>query len=385
MCMTIGTGLEPNTAEKYRQEWDMYVRFCKRERWIEIPGRDRPWHISAIGPYLRWRASQNNARSIAQIKSKLKHCGLCYNYMLPTARGEGPSKLRLQLAMISKSIAKDQGKQKKAKGVPTGPKRALALGRAAVSLLFSAYSATTKEGFKQLSRQTRHYLAMCVTMHTGCMRFRLMQEIHRKGIIRWSQPYKAFLIVSEWRKMKQLSGEYTVKFPATPKFQAMWYDGYDSSGNSTGKFTAALVLKWQIEIAQSNKGKYVFEPERGKEPSARRFKEWIRTSFRTLLTGKRDEIEALSKAMTPHSFRAGLASDLERNDVPRPTIKKLGRWASERAMEQYMRDGLAQKICRLQFWHVQHRHGEVTRRTAQLATIDKSTDDSEGYDECSME
>ena len=185
--------------------------------------------------------------------------------------------------------------------------------------------------------------------------------------------------------MKQLSGEYTVKFPATPKFHAMVYDGYDSKGDTTGKFTAALVLKWQTEIVQSNKGKYVFEPEKGKEPSARRFKEWMRASFEALLTGKRDEIEALTKAMTPHSFRAGLASDLERDDVPRPTIKKLGRWASERAMEQYMRDGLAQKICRLRFWRVQQRHGEVTRRTAQLATVDKSTDDSEGYDDDSME
>ena len=65
----------------------MYVRFCKRERWIEIPGRDGPWHISAVDPYLRWRASRNNSRSIAQIKSKLKHCGLCYDYLLPTAKG----------------------------------------------------------------------------------------------------------------------------------------------------------------------------------------------------------------------------------------------------------------------------------------------------------
>ena len=143
----IGTGLEPKTVEKYRQEWEMYVRFCRRERWIEIPGRDRPWHISAIAPYLKWRASCNNTRSIAQIKSKLKHCALCYNYLLPTARGEGPSKLRLQLAMVSKSIAKGQHKEKKAKGLLTGPKRALALGRTAVSLLFSAYGATDKRQY----------------------------------------------------------------------------------------------------------------------------------------------------------------------------------------------------------------------------------------------
>ena len=235
-----------------------------------------------------------------------------------------------------------------------------------------------------MNRQTRHYLAMSVTMHTGCMRFRLMQEIHRKCVVRWSQPYKAYLIVADWRKMKQLSGEYTVKFPVTPKFQSMVYDAYDSKGRVTGKFTAASVLKWQIDIAQSTKGRYVFEPEKGKEPLARRFKEWIRTSFRALLTGRGEETEALVKTMTPHSFRAGLASDLERSDVPRPTIKKLGRWSSERAMEQYMRDGLAQKMYKLQFWHIQHRHGEVTRKTAASAIVEPSTDTSEGYDEDSV-
>ena len=61
----------------------------------------------------------------------------------------------------------------------------------------------------------------------------------------------------------------------------------------------------------------------------------------------KDVIEVLVKAMTPHSFRARLVSNLERRDMPRPIIKKLGRWSSERSMEQYIRDGLTQKICRL--------------------------------------
>ena len=287
--------------------------------------------------------------------------------------------------MVSKSIAKGQHKEKKAKGLLTGPKRALALGRTAVSLLFSAYGATDREGFAALNRQTRHYLAMSTVMHTGCMRFRLMQEVHRRGMIRWSQPDNTYLVRADWRKMKQMTGEYTVKFPAIPKFRAMLYDIYDANGNVTGSFTAASILKWQIGMTRSRKGRYVFEPDRGKELSARRFKEWLRASFRTLLTGNKDEIEVLAKAITPHSFRAGLASDLERSDVPRPTIKKLGRWSSSRAMEQYMRDGLAQKIYKLQFWHIRHEHGEVTRRTAKPAVAEEPTDGSEGYDDDSMD
>ena len=58
--------------------------------------------------------------------------------------------------------------------------------------------------------------------------------------------------------------------------------------------------------------------------------------------GDKREIDALVKSITPHSFRAGMAGNLERDDVSRETIKKLDRWASKEAMEQYMRDGLDQ-------------------------------------------
>ena len=384
-CIPIGTGLEAETVKTYRQEWDMYVQHCKCNGWRRIPGRDRPWRITAVSSYLRSRAGRNNARSIAQIKSKLKHCGLCYDFLLPTARGEGPSKLRLQLAMVSKAIAKVQSRQKRAAGLSTGPKRALALGRVAVSLLFSAYGATTREEFAELSRRTRHYLSMSVTMHTGGMRFRLMLEVHRKCVLRWSQSDKTYSVVSDWRKMKQLTGEYAVKFPATPKFDAMVYDAYDANGSVIKTFTAASVLKWQTRIARSNKGKYVFEPEEGKEPSAKRFKEWLRASFHALLEGNKSEVAALVGAITPHSFRAGLAGDLERSNVPRATIKKHGRWASTRAMEQYIRDGLAQKIYKLRFWHIQCKQRRVTRRRTELTRVEAATDDSEGYDDDSME
>ena len=39
-----------------------------------------------------------------------------------------------------------------------------------------------------------------------------------------------------------------------------------------------------------------------------------------------------------------MASDVIRRGVPVKTIMKLGRWESERAMKQYVRDGLAQHL-----------------------------------------
>ena len=80
-------------------------------------------------------------------------------------------------------------------------------------------------------------------MHTGCMRFRLMLDIHRKCMLRWSQSDKTYMIASDWRKMKQVTGEYSVKFPTEPKFDAMQYDRYDEDGRIVGTFTAALVMK----------------------------------------------------------------------------------------------------------------------------------------------
>ena len=342
--MAIGTGLQPRTVERYRQEWRLYIKFCRRRGYEKVPGKDCPWSIRTVKPYLRWRARTNNAQTIWQIKSKLKHCGLCYDHLLPTARGEDPAKMRLQLAMISKEISRREKEKKRKAGIPTGPKRSLALGNVAVSLLFSAYGATTKKGFRSLSKEVRHYLAMCACMHSGCMRFRLIQELYKKGEFKWSQPSRSYMIASDWDKMKRRTGSYTIKFAMRPKYSAMRYAAYGAKGEVLRTFTAARVLRWHIGQVGSHSAKKLFAPRFDEEPSSRKFKAWLRSSFKALLTGDPRMIEGLVEAITPHSFIAGLASDLEREDVPRSTTKKLGRWASARAMEQYMRDGLAQRL-----------------------------------------
>ena len=88
----------------------------------------------------------------------------------------------------------------------------------------------------------------------------------------------------------------------------------------------------------------MFSPTGVKCPTQAEFQAWLRLSFKTLLQGPRAEVQALVNAITPHSFRAGLASDLEREGVPRRVIMKRGRWNSAKAMEQYARDGLAQRL-----------------------------------------
>ena len=384
--MPIGTGIEEKTAAKYRQEWELYIRFCKRRGWKQVPGRDCKWSIKTLKPYLTWRASNNNVGSIRQIKSKLKHCGLCYNHLLPSAKGEAPARLRLQIAMLTKEISKKERKRKKKAGIPPGPKRSLALGRVAVSLLFSAYNATTRASFNKLPEDVRHKLVMSVCMHTACMRFQLVRELHKEGELRWSQPNNMYIMTSDWNKMRREVGKYSVKFPMEPKFKAMEYEAYGKKGETLHTFTAAKVLKWHMTKVGSRRGKELFAPVFGEMPSSEDFKAWLRDSFRTLLVGNKQEIEALVKSITPHSFRAGMAGDLEREDVPRETIKKIGRWSSKDAMEQYMRDGLAQRLQNLKYWQITSIGGRVRRlstrsRTAKLA----KEDSSEGYDDSEEE
>lgn len=383
--MAIGTGIEEETAVKYRKEWQMYIRFCNARGWKRVPGRDVRWSIRTVEPYLRWRAQTNNAQSIAQIKSALKHCAICYNYLLPTAKGEGPARLRLQLALIAKEIAKRKRKRKLRAGLPTGPKRALALGQVAVGLLFSAYGATTRKGFARLSTSVRHYLVISICMHTGCMRFQMVRELYKHARLRWSQPSKCFMMESDWNKMRRPVGQYTIKFPQDPRYRAMQYSAYNVDGKLTHNFTAESVLRWHVEMTGSTSVNKLFAPVFGEEPSSKHFKKWLRASFAALLMGTKGEIARLSQAITPHSFRAGMASDLEREDIPRPTIKKLGRWHSTRAMEQYMRDGLAQKLSSTRYRRIASMGGRVKKILTHSVKIIDDYDNSEGYDESDNE
>ena len=118
----------------------------------------------------------------------------------------------------SESVMK---KSRKKAGMPTGPKRSLALGRVAVSMLFSAYGATTRKSFNKLPLDVRHRLVMCVCMHTACMRFQLVRELHKEGELRWSQPSNMYIMASDWNKMRREVGKYSVKFPMEPRFKAM--------------------------------------------------------------------------------------------------------------------------------------------------------------------
>ena len=121
--MPIGHGLEEHTAVKYKKEWNMYLKFASRAGATRIPGRDVKWNIKVVKRYLEWRAKSNNVRSLAQIKSMLKHCGLCFNHLLPTAKSDGQPRLRLQLGMVTRNVGKKAKKKLARIGKSTAPRR----------------------------------------------------------------------------------------------------------------------------------------------------------------------------------------------------------------------------------------------------------------------
>ena len=366
-ALRLGSGLDPNTASKYKDEWSLYRKWCAREGIREVPGRDRPWVVDVAARYLWWRAARNNIRSLTQIRCKLKHCSLCYGHLLPTAKGEGPTTLRLQLAMIMEVIRKKKRAESKAAGKPSGPKRSLALGQVAVGMLFSAYGATSAARFRRLPARIQAWLTRCASMHTGGMRFGLLKDLWQQAKTRWSGLDKAYRMASDWRKMKR-GGAFSVPFPAEPQFEAMRYPVFDQAGVKVGSFTAAEVITWRMEAAGSARSRHLFATKGEVMPSRDEFQRFIRMSFRRLLVGDRDEINALVDAMTPHSFRAGLASDLHRSGVPVKQIMKLGRWESERAMSQYVRDGLAQRLTSAKFASVRKEAREVVKLVCKASS-----------------
>ena len=377
--MDYGEGLEPRSVATYVKEWESYLHFCARAGVKRVPGRDVPWRIQELRKYLWWRATTNNVRSIAQIKSKLKHCSSCWGHLLPTLPHEAPANLRLQIYRVCRDIGKKQKAALAKRGLSAGKRQSLALGRVAVGLLFSAYGAATEEGFNALSRRLRHMLAMCAAMHTGCMRFELLRQIRKKGHFRWSQPDECWRVSSDWHKMKRRQGEFSVDFLQRPRHAAMFYAAYTEAGSVQHAFTAADVLRWHMRRVGSRAGADVFEPVAGKNLSSAEFQVWLRSSFRALLMEDSREVAAIVAGITPHSFRAGMASDLEHENVSRQRMKRVGRWDSDKAMEDYIRPRLAQRLRRLQFRVIKRDRRRATARasTAPCASLE---DSSEGYD-----
>ena len=185
-------------------------------------------------------------------------------------------------------------------------------------------------------------------MGTGCMRFFLVRWLWQHAHLRWSGVDRTYRFAADWRKMRN-GGEYTVPFPTSPQYQAMYYPVYTARGTVVGSFTAATILGWQVKLVGSSRARRLFSPGTDEAPRRSECQCFVRWSFQTLLDIDKDEAASWIETMSPHGWRAGIAGDLHRAGVHPKLIMRIGRWRSRRAMEQYVRDGLAQRLERPSF------------------------------------
>ena len=80
-----------------------------------------------------------------------------------------------------RNIVKRQKRYCKEKGISADPKHWVVY-VAIIGLLFSAYGATTRAGFDELKEPVRNWLVICVCMHTGCMRFKLLKTLCKNKV-----------------------------------------------------------------------------------------------------------------------------------------------------------------------------------------------------------
>ena len=153
-ALRIGAGLEKKTADCYRREWELYLKFCRRARIKPVSGIDKPCLISIRFGKIPVVASASHQR-----------------YSSTNQKGRGSSDFA-----VTASHDHESDRQKKKGGNESSWKidsgQTLALGHVAVGMLFSAYGATTQKGFSKLS----DCLTRCPCMHSETMRYGLLQD-----------------------------------------------------------------------------------------------------------------------------------------------------------------------------------------------------------------
>ena len=90
--------------------------------------------------------------------------------------------------------------------------------------------------------------------------------------------------------------------------------------------TAADVLRWHFNRLRRDGETVIFAPVRGVGASHDDRQVWLRAAVRAALPANEVAAIALVNDISPHSFRAGLASDLLREGVSIAIIDSVCRW-----------------------------------------------------------
>jgi hypothetical protein len=273
--------------------------------------------------------------------SKLKSGGVRYGYVLPTQRHEQPSVLYHLVQRMLKELMK--ARIAAVGPANSAPRRATAVGNAAIGILLSALGITSLTGLQTAGRRVGTYAAITASLHTQAMRHgqyrsgrltraHLATDRHRGEVV----------ITSDWRKypIQDSLDSYQLRFPFQPAWSTQVYKVSTADGDFTGQtLTAAHVLRWYDQAFPGEPDEVLFTLDGVGGSDRQEYQKWLRQTFRAILPV--EVPDSVIDAITPHSMRAGLVCDNNAAGIPRGDTMRQGRWASRRAFALYDRAGLA--------------------------------------------
>ena len=115
----------------------------------------------------------------------------------------------------------------------------------------------------------------------------------------------------------------------------MWHEVKRPDGTVATVVTAAMVTAWHFDDLCRKSELYAFRPVLGQVTSRDARQTWIRKALLAALPLQEHEAPAFVEDVTPHSFRAGLASDVLREGHSLQTIGSICRWDSVKAITLY--------------------------------------------------
>ena len=332
---TLPHGLAGSSLSDYSMEWSRYLKFAL-QRSGSVPGRDKKWDMQLIWDYLQFRAQTCKPETVKQILTKLAHFGARFKFVLATSKFDGDAYVFRSVTKMKKQLAIDARDTAKQKGVVYAPvDRCTPVGSRDISMMLSAFGVTSESKFNALPRKDRHHIAASVMKHSGGMRFGgFADREYTLDSFKIDSANGTIRLVTDWARYSGRR-QYSIEFPANPRFEAMWYHVYSPGGDLVDTYPAATVLHWHFRQLQRAGERRVFAPVPGDSCSRTDRQTWIREVLYDALPVSEHEARAAVVHVTPHSFRAGLAGDLYREGVSLQRIASICRWNTQRVVRLY--------------------------------------------------
>ena len=356
-------GLRPGTYDSYSSEWSRYIDFAQGFGYdVSIPGRDASWCAHLLWRFMLFRAEHCKPSSVFSCLSALAHFGHYCRHPLPTRKEDGNALLHRDIANMKKEIAIYYCNKKGISGTTYDVAHSTPLGKSAVELLLSSLAIVNEDSFRALKRIHRHNLVASMQQHTVGMRFGhfLFREYTCAHFKRDADG--AYRLVTDWHRY-QGQRRYVLTFARAPRWKCLCYDVRATNGSVVTSLTTALVMQWHFRVLREAGESKVFEPVKGQRPSRAARRKWLQETLLAALPMHELAARQMITFVTPHAFRAGIASDLHEEQVPWQAIAMWCRWHSLRAMRMYAsRPALHTARTSRQFRLIHNRHHQITSR-----------------------